>query len=61
MKPLSNACEEYCNLRLRANNAQTEGQYALAADLRLAIDALQRLEREAQLARNFRARLSAAR
>lgn len=38
-------------LRVRANNAQTAGEVHLAQDLRLAIDALTRLDREQQLTR----------
>ena len=33
-------------LRIRANNAQNAGDYALAADLRLAIATLEQLEKE---------------
>ncbi len=38
-------------LRIRANNAADAGDVHLAADLRLAIEALTRLERESLLAR----------
>ena len=38
-------------LRIRANEAQAQGQEHLAQDLRLAIDALLRLDRESQLFR----------
>jgi hypothetical protein len=43
-------------LRLRANEAQAEGQVHLAQDLRLALDALIRLDREQQLMRPTSAR-----